>query len=84
MFQVDLWSARGDFPRNMADVDDAAEGDPIFEPHARQHRPVQELQRLQRAVGSSLSKLPEDLREQRGRQAPAGSSPITTSTTSCT
>ena len=40
-FQVDLWSARGEVPGNLAEVVDAAEGNPVFEPHARQHRPVQ-------------------------------------------
>ena len=40
-FQVDLWSARGELPRNLLEVMTAAEGDPLFEPHPRQHRPVQ-------------------------------------------
>ena len=40
-FQVDLWSARGDFPRNMSDVADAAKGNLLFEPHPRQYRSVQ-------------------------------------------
>ena len=40
-FQVDLWSARGELPEQSGRGRDAPEGDPVFEPHARQHRSVQ-------------------------------------------
>jgi NTE family protein len=38
-FQVDLWSARGELPRNMFEVM-TRKGDPLFQPHARRHRSV--------------------------------------------
>ena len=40
-FQVDLWSARGDFPRHMAEVETRREGDHLFEPNPRQHEQLQ-------------------------------------------
>ena len=40
-FQVDLWSARGEVPRQSGRGRDAPEGNPVLEPHARQHRSVQ-------------------------------------------
>jgi len=40
-FQVDLWSARGSVPRTMTECHDPSEGNPVLEPHAQQHRPVQ-------------------------------------------
>ena len=34
-FQIDLWSARGELPRDMIEVDTRLEGHPLFQPHAR-------------------------------------------------
>ena len=34
-FQVDLWNARGELPRNLIEVGFAPEGDPLFQPHPR-------------------------------------------------
>ena len=39
-FQIDLWSARGEFPRNLLEVGDAPEGDPVFQPHSDGKRPL--------------------------------------------
>ena len=47
-FQVDLWSARGELPGNLAEVAIAPEGNPVFQPDPRQHRQVQ------RGSGSAL------------------------------
>ena len=33
-FQIDLWSARGELPRNLVEVRDAPERHPLFQPHA--------------------------------------------------
>ena len=41
-FQVDLWSARGEVPGDLQRRLGETKGDPVFEPHARQHRPVQD------------------------------------------
>ena len=40
-FQVDLWSARGELPRDLIEVGRAPEGHPLLQPHPRRHRPVQ-------------------------------------------
>ncbi len=40
-FQVDLWSARGDFPRHLAEVENSEEGDRLLEPNSRQHQQLQ-------------------------------------------
>ena len=40
-FQVDLWSARGDFPRNMFDVTTREKEISLFKSHARRYRPLQ-------------------------------------------
>ena len=62
-FQVDLWSARGELPRDMIEVDDAPEGDPLFEPHPRRHRPVPQMQTLRRAAAKLLDEMPKELRQ---------------------
>ena len=41
---------------------DAGEGDPLFEPHPRRHRPVQAYQKLRRALAGLLDKMPEELK----------------------
>ena len=38
-FQIDLWSARGRVPSGPDGGVEPAEGHPVFEPHARRHRP---------------------------------------------
>ena len=40
-FQVDLWSARGELPRNLAEVATRQKEIQYSEPHPRQYRPVQ-------------------------------------------
>ncbi len=40
-FQVDLWSASGEFPRDLLGIELRAEGYPLLEPHTRGDRPVQ-------------------------------------------
>jgi NTE family protein len=40
-FQIDLWSARGDLPRNLLESE-TSKGDPLFEPHKGRHGSVQE------------------------------------------
>ena len=40
-FQVDLWSARGELPGNLAEVAMRQKEIQYLQPHARQHRPVQ-------------------------------------------
>ena len=40
-FQVDLWNSRGAGPAHSARGHDTAEGDPIFQPDAREFGPVQ-------------------------------------------
>jgi NTE family protein len=63
VFQVDLWSARGQIPRNMADVvtrqkeiQYSSRTRASSDQFKRQHR-------LQRELAALLSRLPEDLRE---------------------
>ena len=41
-FQVDLWNARGEIPRDLNRGRPAHERDPLFEPHAARHRRVPE------------------------------------------
>ena len=41
-FQVDLWSARGELPRDLLGHRIAPEGYPLLQPHPRRDRPVQE------------------------------------------
>ena len=40
-FQVDLWSARGEFPRDMFEFVTREKGNPVFQPHPRRHRSIQ-------------------------------------------
>ena len=40
-FQVDLWSARGELPRDLIESEVRAEGDPLLQPDPRRDRPVQ-------------------------------------------
>ena len=49
-FQVDLWSARGELPRNLAEVATAAEGDPVLQPHPRHTDQFKQRQRLRSAL----------------------------------
>ena len=41
-FQIDLWSASGEFPRNLVGVGVAPEGHPLFEPHEGGDGSIQE------------------------------------------
>ena len=50
-FQVDLWSAQGALPRNLAGSHNPSEGDSVFEPDASEHCPLQE-----RAPGAACTR----------------------------
>jgi NTE family protein len=61
-FQVDLWSARGDFPRNILDVM-TREKEIRYSSRTRAGTDqFKHVQRLRRAAADLLEKLPEDLR----------------------
>jgi NTE family protein len=61
-FQVDLWSARGDFPRNLLEVM-TREKEIRYSSRTRAGTDqFNHVQRLRRAVADLLEKLPEDLR----------------------
>src|SRR5580704_1616944 len=61
-FQVDLWSARGEFPRNMLEVM-TREKEIRYSSRTRAGTDqFKHVQRLRRAVADLLEKLPEDLR----------------------
>jgi NTE family protein len=61
-FQVDLWSARGDFPRNMLEVM-TREKEIRYSSRTRAGTDqFKHVQRLRRAVADLLEKLPEELR----------------------
>jgi NTE family protein len=62
-FQVDLWSARGELPGNLAEV---ASRQKEIQYSSRTRANTDQFKRLQRvrcALGGLLSKLPEELRE---------------------
>jgi NTE family protein len=62
VFQVDLWSARGDFPRNMFDVM-TREKEIRYSSRTRAGTDqFKYLQRLRHTLADLLEKLPEDLR----------------------
>jgi NTE family protein len=62
-FQVDLWNARGDFPRTMADVA-ARQKDIQFSSRTRENTDhFKELQHLRHALARLLPKLPPELQE---------------------
>jgi NTE family protein len=61
-FQVDLWSARGEFPRNMLEVM-TREKEIRYSSRTRAGTDqFKHVQRLRRAVAGLLEKLPDDLR----------------------
>jgi NTE family protein len=61
-FQVDLWSARGEFPRDMLEVI-TREKEIRFSSRTRAGTDqFKHVQKLRRAVAGLLEKLPEDLR----------------------
>jgi NTE family protein len=61
-FQVDLWSERGEFPRNMLEVM-TREKEIRYASRTRAGTDqFKHVQRLRRAVAGLLEKLPEDLR----------------------
>jgi NTE family protein len=62
-FQVDLWSARGDFPRTMADVG-VRQKDIQYSSRTRENTDhFKELQHLRHALAEFLPKLPPELKE---------------------
>jgi NTE family protein len=63
VFQVDLWSARGQIPRNMADVVTRQKEIQYSSRTRASTDQFKSLHRLQRELAALLSKLPEDLRE---------------------
>jgi NTE family protein len=61
-FQVDLWSARGDFPRTMLDVT-TREKEIRYSSRTRAGTDqFKQVQRMRRAAAALLEKLPEELR----------------------
>ena len=63
-FQVDLWSARRRVPAQHGRGDDPSKGDPVFQPHPRQHRSLQARpEDTQRPIGYLLAELPDTLRD---------------------
>ena len=80
-FQVDLWSARGEVPRNMGEAD--VRQKEIRTPAARAPAPISssKMQKLRGAVANLLEKLPAELRRSPRRQLLAAR-PTTRSTTS--
>ena len=64
VFQVDLWSARGQIPRNMADVVTRQKEIQYSSRTRASTDQFKSLHRLQRELAALLNRLPEDLREQ--------------------
>src|SRR4051812_32296852 len=63
VFQVDLWSARGQIPRNMADVVTRQKEIQYSSRTRASTDQFKNLHRLQRELAALLNRLPEDLRE---------------------
>lgn len=63
VFQVDLWSARGQIPRNMADVVTRQKEIQYSSRTRASTDQFKRLHRLQRELAALLNRLPEDLRE---------------------
>jgi NTE family protein len=63
VFQVDLWSARGEIPRNLADVVTRQKEIQYSSRTRASTDQFKSLHRLQRELAALLSRLPEDLRE---------------------
>src|SRR5262245_29179901 len=80
-FQVDLWSARGEFPGDLAAV--ATRHEQIKD-SSRTRANTDQFRRLQRirgALATLLEKLPDDFeRERRGEDAPLGRRSIRSTT----
>src|SRR3954451_3340499 len=64
VFQVDLWSARGRIPRNMADVITRQKEIQYSSRTRASTDQFKNLHRLQRELAALLNRLPEDLRDQ--------------------
>jgi NTE family protein len=64
VFQVDLWGARGQIPRNMAEVVTRQKEIQYSSRTRASTDQFKSLHRLQRELAALLSRLPEDLREQ--------------------
>lgn len=62
-FQVDLWSADGDLPRNLADVVTRQKEIQYSSRTRANTNQFKHVQRLRSTLGSLLSKLPDELRE---------------------
>ena len=61
MFQVDLWPSRGEFPRNMADVN-TRQKEIIFSSRTRENsQRFIEVQRARNSFASLLKRLPPEL-----------------------
>jgi NTE family protein len=63
VFQVDLWSARGKIPRDMAEVVTRQKEIQYSSRTRASSDQFRSLHRLQRELAALLSKLPEDMRE---------------------
>ena len=55
MFQVDLFAARGEMPRNLAEVERAREGHPLLEPDPPEHRRIELQQQATLQAARRLS-----------------------------
>ena len=62
-FQVDLWSARGQIPRNMADVATRQKEIQFSSRTRASTDQFKSVHRVQRALAALLRRLPDDLRE---------------------
>jgi NTE family protein len=62
-FQVDLWNARGELPRNLAEVATRQKEIQYSSRTRANGDQFKRVQHLRSALGSLLSKLPQDLRE---------------------
>ena len=51
-FQVDLWSARGELPKDLIDVE-AAQGNRLFKPHPRGDRSLQASATIAQRIGDA-------------------------------
>ena len=60
-FQVDLWSARGEFPRNIFDVV-TREKEIRYSSRTRASNQIKHIQKLRHTLAGLLEKLPEELK----------------------
>lgn len=61
-FQVDLWNARGSFPRTMSEVETRLKEIQYSSRTRANSNQFKQVQQIRKALGDLLSKLPEELR----------------------